>query len=71
MELSVPRELIEQFRLPLAVALMGVVLIGLGVLFLLFSSEKQDKIEIISSGASASGKIFADIEGGGGKSRRI
>jgi len=56
--------LIEKYKIQLAVAVGGLILLGLGVIFFRLSSADKPKIEIISSDPlQTSTTIFADIQG--------
>lgn len=62
MEISDWQSLFERFRIPMIIALVGIIFIGLGIIFL--STKSEDKVEIISAENTAtSGQISADIEG--------
>lgn len=62
MEIPDWQSLFERFRVPIIVALVGIIFIGLGVIFL--STKSKDKVEIISAeNTTPSGQISADIEG--------
>lgn len=52
----------ERFRIPIFIALAGIILVGAGFLTLNLN-RSEEKIEIISSENPVSETIFADIEG--------
>ncbi len=53
----------EKARIPIILGFLGLVLVGTGILFILKTTQPEDKVEIISSQTSTLGTIFADIEG--------
>lgn len=55
-------KLLQKYKLPLAMGLGGVILLGLGVL-ILRSGQEKPQVEIISSTPTADSKIWADLEG--------
>ncbi|MDP3888827.1 MAG: helix-hairpin-helix domain-containing protein [bacterium] len=57
--------LLEKNKIPLLIGLSGLVVLGAGLLFMMWGTGSQDKIEILSaeSSNSSAGTLRADIEG--------
>jgi len=56
-------ELLERYKFVLLAALLGLILLGLGILGFLKINQPENKVEIISSAEKSPSSIFADIEG--------
>lgn len=55
-------KILEKYKLQIAIGLAGVILLGLGIIFLR-SSQEAPKVEIISEETSMAATIFVDIQG--------
>ena len=56
-------EFLVKYRLFLAIGLVGLIVLGLGVIFLRSDLSSSTQVEIISSDSQASGLLVCDIEG--------